>query len=161
MYKDKRNFLEYRSKLLGPMKKYQTSDDFSLWFEDLLLRVKFCKFKNYEARIFLLSNINDVYIKKQVARVLQEHPRATLEELGINIAIALGSKSKELLSAESEVLVRKDMEGVHSFGLRCKDVRVSEALAYGNSKELIDSAYFQKQLLRTFQRGLRSRWMVE
>ena len=105
-FKKRKNLLDYRQKIMGPLKKYAVTDDFQLFYDDFLLRVKFFKLRPYEARIYLITHIADEFIKNQIQQILKAHPGANLDELGTHICISLGVKSKELVSAEGAGIYR-------------------------------------------------------
>ena len=69
-------------------------------------------------------------------------------------------KSKELVSAEGAGISRKTNENIFSYALRTKDYKNKEVMGYDNPEQIINTDYFAMDVLRTFQRGLRSKWMV-
>ena len=159
-YRERREEIGYKYKVLGPLKPYRITDNFRDFFNKISTRIEYLGFSNQEARIHLLEHIFDDGLRANIAQVFKDNPACDWSKLGTKLFIALGVKSKTLLEAESHNLDRKEGESVNSYAMRLRDLKVKMAMCSKDGESFVQNELFEKYLLADFLRGLKSTFMV-
>ena len=159
-YRERREEIAYKSKVLGPLKPYTMSTNFRDFFDKLTTRVEYLEFTEKEKRIHLLEHIQDDGLRANIAQVLKDNPSCNWQRLGTKLFLALGVKSKNLMEAEAQHLDRVEGESVNSYAMRLRDLRTKLAMTTKDGESFLNSELFEKMLLTDFLRGLKSSFMV-
>ena len=160
-YRDRERKIAYAQRIVGQIPKFKLPGNFSMWFQSFLMSIKFMDLDLYESRIYLLGHILDPYLQSQIAIIMKENPSIDMTELGVQISLTLGDKSRELSAAESYNIKRRNKESIFSWALRSKTAAIDQLMhTEPEPDKILHSRYFDITALRIFERGLRSKYLV-
>ena len=122
--------ISFKKEIIGNLEKYNLKNDFSNWYQKYLMAVDYLEYDIKESKRHLISKMEDGFVARQILQIMQAHPEADLEQLGVQIAIQFGAKSANLTQALAINNKRKEKESIHNWGMRARDSKQKEVLMH-------------------------------